>query len=177
MKQILFTIIILIFIGCSKDNAPFETEPLDYMPGEVAFGLRDSVSLSQLADYVYALEKISIKSVVSFIYRSRLSQDSLSALRTALEAKTYIENGTLRLVFSLPDSVAEVEFWIKDFKNEDRADWRVTVNRFRLQHYPQRYQLGVLKVEIGTEEEWIKELQNTNLFRFVELNYISRISK
>jgi hypothetical protein len=33
--------------------------------------------------------------------------------------------------------------------------------------------LGILKVEVGKEKEWINILSNSNLFRFVELNVIS----
>ena len=172
-KLIYAMILMIIFTGCQKDLFPVGAEEkINYAQGEVSFGLKDSVSLLQLADFVYSMENISIKSMVSLQYSSSFPPDSGFVIKNALESKPYIRNGTVRPLFTLPDSVLIFDFWTGEFRAEDRDDWYATKERFKLHHVPYNFQTGLLKVDIGREKAWVKRLSKVSLFRFVELNYI-----
>src|SRR3990172_3378576 len=161
MKAIPFIIVLCVFISCSdkKEITNPESESLNYVQGEVGFGLKDSVTLEEVADYVYSLNNISI--------------DSMQIIKSTFELKSYIWSGTTKTSYINSESKILIEFWVKNFRAEDLEDWGLLKNRFQLYHSPYYFQLGILKVEVGKEKEWINNLSNSNLFRFVELNGIT----
>lgn len=181
-------IIILIYfsalvMGCSTDYSITEVNPdnennrsLGYVQGEVSFGLKDSVTLMELADYIYSLDNIFIKDVASFQYYTILPEDSMQIIKSRLEAEPYIWDENVNVSYNETDSKILIDFWIKDFKSENIQDWASLKARFSLIHIPYYFQLGLLKVEIGKEEEWINNLVDVNLFRFVELNHIDHMN-
>lgn len=173
MKSISFILTVAFILGCSTDNSSINgNSEISYVQGEVSFGLKDSVTLIDLANYIYSLDSISIKEVVSFRYYTFLSWDSMQTIKSTLESKAYIWSGMVNTSYIESDSKILIKFWIKDFKSENREDWLSLKGRFSLIHSPSNYQLGLLKVEIGKEKEWLNLLLNTNLFQFVELNFI-----
>jgi hypothetical protein len=182
MKSIsLLTLLLLTFLlGCSKNKDTIITGPenpsLNYVQGEVVVGLKDSVSLEEIADYVYSLNNISINEISSLRYYSILPKDSIQSIKSNLESKNYIWHGTVNVSYLESESKILVEFSIKDFSSNDINDWKLLKTHFRLFHSPYHFQSGVLKVENGKENEWINILSNSNLFRFVELNYIVHTS-
>jgi len=175
MKVFLFTFLTAVMLSCLNDNSISGISETDYVLGEVTFGLRDSVSLMELADFIYVFNNISIKNVTFFQYYTSVSQDSMPIIKSILEAKSYIRDDAVTISYIESNSKILVKFWVIDFRTEDRSDWKTTKARFSLVHLPQKFQLGLLKVETGTEKEWIHFLSNTNLFRFVELNTIDTI--
>jgi hypothetical protein len=183
MKAIPFIIILCFFISCSekkeitnpKSEPIPESESINYVQGEVGFGLKDNVDLEEIADYVYSLNNISIDEIVSFQYISNLSQDSVQIIKTTFESKQFIWSGTTKTSYLNSESKILVEFWVKNFRAEDRKDWEILKKRFQLYHSPYNFQLGILKVEVGKEKEWIDILSKSNLFRFVELNVITHV--
>jgi hypothetical protein len=175
MKAISFIILLFVFVNCSdkKGVTNPESESLNYVQGEVGFGLKDSVSLNEVADYIYSLKNISINNIVAFQYKSNLPQDSMQTIKTSFESKPYVWSGTTHTSYLNGESKILVEFWVKNFRAEDIEDWDLLKKRFQLYHSPYNFQLGILKVEVGKENEWINNLSNSNLFRFVELNAIT----
>ncbi|MGD9489015.1 MAG: hypothetical protein AB7W47_13395 [Calditrichaceae bacterium] len=173
MKLITLIILSVIFIGCSNTT---ESPSPEYVEGDVVFGLQDSVSLEELADYVYTLDNISISDVVSFQYDSDLPQDSMETIQSVLEAQSYFRSGTVKTSWLETDSKILVEFCIQDFESEDRNDWALQTERFHLTHSPYKYQVGLFKVDKGKERDWIDVLSETLLFRYVELNTIGHIT-
>jgi hypothetical protein len=188
MKIIMIIFFAVFLMGCSTDDSLLEINPnnenedtvghwqgdtLEYVEGEIGFGLKDSVTLIELANYIYSLEDIYVNEVVLFQYYTRLPQDSMQIIKSVLESKSYIWDGMVYVSYIEADSSILIEFWIKDFKSGDRQNWIATKERFELIHVPYDFQLGLLKVEIGKEKEWIDKLIQVNLFRFVELNYIT----
>ncbi|MGD9897920.1 MAG: hypothetical protein AB7T22_02220 [Calditrichaceae bacterium] len=169
MKMIPWIVLAVIFVGCSN-NA--ESPLQEYVEGEVVFGLQDSVSLEELADYVYTLDNISISDVVSFQYDSDLPQDSMETIKSVLEAQSYFWSGTVKTSWLETGSKILVEFWIRDFTSEDRKNWASLIERFHLSHLSYRFQAGLFDVETGKEKEWITILSDNIIFRFVELNTI-----
>jgi hypothetical protein len=176
MKAISFIIVLcFFFISCSdkKEITNPGSESLDYVQGDVAFGLKDSVTLEEVANYVYSLDNISVDNIASFQYKSDLPQDSMQVIKAIFESKSYIWSGTAKISYLDDESKILIEFWVKSFNAENIKDWNLLKNRFRLNHSPYYFQLGILKVEVGKEKEWINILSNSNLFRFVELNGIT----
>ena len=174
-KLILVSIVLLVFIGCSDKGIiidPFFGQ--NYYPGDVVFGLKDSVSLDEFANYIYSLNNIFIGKVSRLRYKTEFPQDSLQIIKSELESKLYIRSDVSKVTFLNDESKILVEFRVKNFGAEDIKDWESLTERFQLQHSPQMFQLGILKVEVGKETEWINYLSNSKLFRFVELNYIMR---
>ena len=180
MKSIIFLFLAILLVGCSEnkssdtDNLITNTPTNEYAPGEVAFGLQDTVSLEHFAAYIYSLSDISIDEIVFFQYSSFLSPDSVQILKSALESKPYIDSNSVSITYTNGTEII-VKFWIKDFKSGYQSDWLSTMNQFNLAHYPNYFQAGILKVEVGKEKEWINYLSNEEIFRFVEPNYISGI--
>lgn len=180
MKIISFIISLCFFISCSDKkgitNPGTGNKSLNYVQGQVGFALKDSVTLKEAADYIYSQKNISINEIVSFQYESNLPQDSIQTIKAVFESKPYIWSGKTKISYITGESKILVEFWIKNFRVEDIKDWQLLKNRFGLYHLPYYFQLGLLKVEVGRENEWINVLSNSNLFRFVELNYIEHTS-
>jgi hypothetical protein len=180
MKSVVFLFFAILLVGCSEnkssdtDNLIGNTPTDEYAPGEVAFGLQDTVSLEHFAAYIYSLSNISIDEIVFFQYSSSLSQDSVQILKSVLESKPYIDSRSTRISHIGNETEIIVELWIKDFKSEYQSDWLFTINQFKLSHYPNHFQGGILKVEVGKEKEWIDYLSKNELFRYVEPNYIIR---
>jgi len=179
MKIILSIILSTLLIGCSNNKISKDTlveAPLmDHVPGDVSIGLNDNVSLEDAANYIYSFNNISINSIVGFQYYSDLPKERLDTLKSALESKTYIMNGTVYT--SYIDSVSKimVEFSIGKFSYADIRDWESFKEQFLLTHLPYHYQGGLLKVEPGKEYRWIQFLSKSGIFRFVELNYITHV--
>jgi len=182
MKILIFIgLLVFIFYGCSENKSSengflINNPPADeYASGDVAFGLQDTVSLEYFAAYIYSLSNISIDEIVFFQYSSFLSQDSIQILKSVLESKPYIDSRSHHIFYIQNGTEIIVEFCIKNFKSEHQSDWDSVIDQFNLSHYPNYFQLGILKVEVGKEKEWIDYLSDNELFRFVELNYIGRI--
>ena len=180
MRLYLYLFSAIILICCNEKGKPTGPEiadpgsqSSDYVQGEVAFGLNDTVTLEEIADYIYSLNNISIESIVSFEYLSNLPQDSIQSIKTTFDSKSYIWSATTNVSWQNNESKILVKFWVKEFRALDRVDWQLLRQRFQLNHLPYYFQLGILKVEVGKENEWISILSASNLFRFVELNYIT----
>jgi hypothetical protein len=176
MKFIPLMLFITFLIGCSNKDLqnPLVGIPMpDHVPGDVIIGLQENVSLEEVSDFIFTFNNISIYQIVSFEYYSDLPKERMDILKSSLEAKPYINSGTLRV--SSVDSLSRIKiaFWIGKFSIDDRKDWALTKEQFLLTHEPYPYQVGLLKVEYGKEEEWINILSQSNLFSFVELNVIT----
>ena len=167
MKPIVFVIVLFVFIGCSNkgDITSIGFQQL-YSPGDVVFGLEDSVSLDEFANYIYSLNNIFIGEVSRFRYKTEFPQDSLQIIKSVLESKLYIRSYVTKVTFLNDESKILVEFRVKNFGAEDIKDWESLTERFQLQHSPQMFQLGILKVEVGKENDWADYLSNSKLFRF-----------
>ena len=178
MKAKYLIIILCFFISCSdkKENTYPISESLNYAQGEVIVGLKDSVSLEEVADYIYSLNNISINDIVSFQYISNLPKDSMQVIIKTLESKSYIWKGNPITPYLNSDSLIQIELWVRNFRFEDIEDWKLLKKRFQLSHIPYYFQLGLLNVEAGKEQEWVNILSESKLFRLVELNTISHIN-
>lgn len=177
MKIILFLIFVTIISGCSNFNnsniiGPIN-HPNDYVKGDVVFGLRDSVSLTNFANYIYSFKNISIKEITFLQYYSNFPHDSLEAIRSALEAKNYIKPNKVNVFYKSAESRIVAEFWINSFSKDEIKDWTLLKSHFHLIHIPNKYQSGLLKTPVGQEKKWMDILLKSNLFRFVELNSIT----
>lgn len=172
---ILFGMLILL-VGCSGDDKSNIINPenpeIEYVQGEVVVALKDSVSLEQFANFVYSLNNISIRNIVSFQYYSTLPKDSMQTIKSNLESRKYITPGSVNVYYIESESKILVEFWVAEFSYDDIKDWELIRTQLHLFHSPNKFQLGLLKVEIRKEKEWINILSNYDLFRYVELNYI-----
>ena len=177
MKFILSIILSTLLIGCSSNkisnNTLVEAPLMDHVPGDVSIGLNDNVSLEDVTNYIYSFNNISINSIVGFQYYSDLPKERMDTLKSALESKTYIMNGTVYTSYIDSLSKIMVEFSIGKFSYTDIRDWVSFKEQFLLTHLPYHYQGGLLKVEPGKEYEWIQFLSKSGLFRFVELYYIT----
>lgn len=178
MKESLFILfgMLILLVGCSGDDKSNITNPenpeIEYVKGEVIVGLKDSVSLEQFAYFVYSLNNISIINIVSLQYYSTLPKDSMQTIKSNLESRKYITPGSVNVDYIESESKIHVKFWVKEFSYDDIKDWELIRTQLQLFHFPNEFQSGLLKVEVGKEKEWINILSNYNLFRFVELNYI-----
>ena len=176
MKIFLFIVLIALFSSCSKPNNTNIVEPINhqanYVKGEVAFGLRDSVSLEIFANYIYSFDNISIKEITFFQYYSIFPRDSLHLIKSVLESKNYIKSRTVNVFYKSNESKIVAKFWINNFSKDDIKDWTLLKSQLHFVHLPNKYQDGLLKTPIGKEKEWMNFLLKSNLFSFVELNYI-----
>ena len=172
MKIIPLILFITLLIGCSNKD---QQNPLvlEYVPGDVIIGLKQNVSLEEVADYILSFKNISIYNIVSFEYYSSLPKERMDSLKSTLEAKPYIYSGDLRDSYVDSLSKIKIDLWIVNFGIDARKDWAITKEQFLLTHIPYPYQAGLLKVEYGKEVEWVHILSQSNLFSFVELNNIS----
>jgi hypothetical protein len=179
MKFILSIILSTLLIGCSSNkisnNTLVEAPLMDHVPGDVSIGLNDNVSLEDVTNYIYSLNNISINSIMGFQYYSDLPKERMDTLKSALESKTYIMNGTVYTSYIDSLSKILVEFSIGKFSYADIRDWESFKEQFLLTHLPYHYQGGLLKVEPAKEYEWIQFLSKSGLFRFAELNYITHV--
>ena len=177
MKSIILFFLVIILFGCSEKKSSendFLTNPKEeFAPGEVAFGIKDTVSLESFATYIYSLNNIYIKSIVFFEYSLNLPQDSIRILKSVLKSKQYIDSGSVSILNIEEGQKTIIRFWISNFNPEDLSDWQIILKQFNLSHYPNYFQTGLLKVEVGKEKEWINYLSDKELFRFVELNYVT----
>ena len=64
MKIIILIFLAALLMGCSTDDSIIESYPnnehsetIEYVQGEIGFGLKDSVTLMELANYIYSLDK------------------------------------------------------------------------------------------------------------------------
>jgi hypothetical protein len=176
LKIIPLILFITLLIGCSNKDQhnPLVGIPMpDHVPGDVIIGLQENVSLEEVADFILSFNNISIYNIVSFEYYSALPKERMDSLKSSLEAKPYIYSGDLRVSYVDSLSKIKIDLWIINFGIDDRKDWAITKEQFQLTHIPYPYQVGLLKVEYGKEEEWINILSQSNLFSFVELNVIT----
>lgn len=177
MKNIILFLLVITLFGCSEKKSSennLVTNPSEeFAPGEIAFGIKDTVSLESFAAYIYSLNDIAINAIVFFEYSLNLPQDSIQILRSELESKHYIDSSSVRISYLGEEQKTILEFSIGKFSSEDQADWQSLVEQFNLSHYPNYFQLGILKVKVGKEKEWVNYLSDKELFRFVELNYVT----
>ena len=65
--------------------------------------------------------------------------------------------------------------WIRGFKANNISQWDILKIQFNLIPISNLKAYGLLKVEEGKENYWINKLKETELFEWVDFNYIANI--
>jgi len=183
MKLISILLLAILLAGCYNDrgiNFPFPElnnyhngKSGNYVPGEVACFLKDSVSLERLADTIYSYNNISINTVTGLQYTSALSPDSAATIDSVLKSRTYLNNLQVRVSYLQSGEQMLIQFGVSSFTQSDISDWNSLVVRFDLAHAPSNSQTGQLNVPTGQEQKWINSLWQTRLFIRLELEVIN----
>jgi hypothetical protein len=189
MKIILFVFLTIILTGCYYDrgiNVPYpesnthnkfsNASSQQYVPGEIIFWMKDSVSFEQFADTIYSLNNISIDNVTGLQYTSDLSHDSAQTIDSVLKSKSFIYNIKVTASTLGNSNNILVDFGISNFNQNNLIDWNTLIARFKLLHSPSNSQIGLLTVPIGQEKKWINNLLRTDLFIGLELEVINHTS-
>jgi hypothetical protein len=169
LKNITFILLTVLLIGCYNDNGINVSRP-DYIPGELVFMLKDSVSLEEFADYIYSINYISIESISALQYTSTLPADSVEIINSVIKSRAYIYSEFLSTRYLSSEKKILIEIWLKSFNSENLSDWKSISARFGLLHRPNHSQIGTLNVPAGQEKIWINYLSQTNLFNSLEQN-------
>jgi hypothetical protein len=178
MKFIPFVLLTMLLTGCYNDrginfpypennnynNKPVGGEVKQFVPGEVNFLLKDSVSFETLADTIYSYNNLSIDNVSGLQYTSDFFPDSAQTIDSVLNSRAYINNLNVTVSYLQSGAKMMIAFGISNFNQDYISDWNSLVKRFNLEHLPSGSQEGILKVPDGRENLWINNLLHTKLF-------------
>ena len=163
----------LLFFGCEEEIIKPTNNFKTYVEGEIVVGLKKDLSFEEFIDTVFAVNEIYGIEVSNINYSSDLPENERNFLEECLSSYGFIDRYTT-LKYNSDENRWEIEFWISGFVKENIEDWHQLLKDLNLKHIPNRFQSALIRVEKGKETTWIENLSNSNLFRYVELNYIMR---
>ncbi|OUJ75124.1 hypothetical protein BXP70_03610 [Hymenobacter crusticola] len=110
------------------------------------------------------------------MYNSNLPADSSGYVERALNAKPYINDKGWKasVIRNTLTGKLTITVRLMNMTLANQQDWLATVQQLQLQEQPTTtsYQL---KVPVGEEKHWVKELQQQSEVRWAELNNIIQI--
>lgn len=177
MKQIKNAKLGLIFIcflltlnNCTKISGP-ETDN-NFVEGEILFSPNELVPLenllSSLEEYNKKIELIYLYNYEYLIENPTFNQEYYLNI---IDSKEYLKKGNL--VSTVNTLGTKMKFKIRFFEidNEKIMDWTETRDKLNLIHVHNGFEYGKLKVEIGTEIEWVEILSSNPHLKTVQLNH------
>ncbi|WP_143436358.1 hypothetical protein [Hymenobacter crusticola] len=160
--------------SCEKDDAS-PKEDSEYVPGEVLMGVKETATVPQTFALVNS-RSLEILAVSIPMYNSNLPADSSGYVERALNAKPYINDKGWKasVIRNTLTGKLTITVRLMNMTLANQQDWLATVQQLQLQEQPTTtsYQL---KVPVGEEKHWVKELQQQSEVRWAELNNIIQI--
>lgn len=165
------TLLTLLFANCTKSE--IEDNPgICYIEGELLF---TPMPLTPLEDLFYSLAKyddpVSIHYERRIYYKLDNPPFSIDFYNDVITSKDYLKNeNTNSIVF---ETEAGLKFNCSFFEIDEAivTDWVETRDELGLQRIEEFSPWGMLKIEEGKEFEWIERLQDSPLFKFIQLNH------
>ncbi len=161
---------LLILNNCTKTSES-ETET-NFVKGEILFSPNELVPmenlLNSLAEYNKKIELIYLYNYEYLIENPTFNQEYYSNI---IDSKEYLKKGNL--VSTVNTLGTDMKFKIRFFEidNERIMDWIETRNELNLIQMKDGFEYGKLKVEIGTEIEWVEILNSNPQLKSVQLNH------
>ncbi len=161
----------LLFGGCEEEILRPKSNLKSYVEGEIVVGWKKNLSLEEFIETVFNENEINVIEAGNVNYVSGLPETAGKVFEEQLSAFPFIDR-TTTYNYNKELKRWEVEFWISGFVKENIKDWNTLLCRLQLKHSPNGFQSGLIKVIKGKEKKWIKNLSQSELFRFVDLNYL-----
>ena len=163
----------LLFFGCEEEIIKPTNNFKTYVEGEIVVGLKKDLSFEEFIDTVFAVNEIYGIEVSNINYSSDLPENERNFLEECLSSYGFIDRYTT-LKYNSDENRWEIEFWISGFTKRNVNDWSDIIRKLKLKHVPNNFQNILLRIAPGKEKEWIKKLNELQIFRYVEENYIIR---
>lgn len=144
-----------------------------FHPGDVLMGLTDTTMLRTV---LHVSDSLQIGLTDAYYFRhstTPLPPDSARRVASYLAVKTYLKVFPPRLDEHGDSSTVVVDYFYR-MTREDFSDWMVTRASLGLIESPSRGKWVVLRVPVGTELEWIRELKKLVMVRCLTPNFYGR---
>ncbi|HEX8350715.1 MAG TPA: hypothetical protein VF598_12195 [Hymenobacter sp.] len=168
-------LLLLPLVSCEKEDAA-PNDDTEFVPGELLLGTKETTSLPQAFSLLNS-RPFSILSISTPIYTSAMPADSLGYIERTLNAKSYVNDGIWKahVYQHALTGTLTITARLMNMSRTNQQDWLATVQKLRLQEQPNSYTSYHLKVPVGEEKKWVKELQQQSEVRWAELNNIIHI--
>lgn len=165
----------LLLMSCEDSITIKPTTNDEYIKGDVSFLLKDSVDFNQMIDTVFTLGEIYQIEITLYETSEVLPQDSLQHIKSIFTQYPFID--TALTTFKYDENIMKWKFslWIRGFNESNISEWEYLENYFNMIPVQNIKPYGLIKVEVGKENYWIDMLKNTNIFEWVDYNYIAHI--
>jgi hypothetical protein len=177
MKKSIYCLLLLglgITIACKKESA----EPVEFEKGKVLIGIKDGVAIDRAFRLADSLN-LSINQMNGFYYRSGLPNDSVAYINRLLLAKPYLNKGGFtgsNARVNVVTKQLEVLNLFFDMTVARQQDWLTTMPQLQLTPLPTTTAYMSLQVPDGQEQAWLLKLSRSNMVKWAELNYYSKIA-
>ena len=173
---VIFQLLLLsaLLLGCEDDNTQPPVKKMEFVPGQVAIGIKSEITIDQVFDLMNEKE-VFIEQMNGFFYYSTFSNDSLDYVREVLSTKEYTDgwgpDGGSASIFVTTNRITVTEF----FFNMDlsaQEDWLLTLDQLHLEDLGNVAKDVMINVAPGTEKLWLEAFREHPYVEWVELNYI-----
>ncbi|GHC60924.1 hypothetical protein [Ulvibacter litoralis] len=178
-KLLIFFALIGFLTSCSNDDP--ETDPQEFVPGEVSVGIKSGTDINNLFDFINQFD-LEVDNVNSLTFTSDLPSDNLQFVLDNLNEKNYTNDGVSWFVTGYLQYQTN-QIWIFprlfDINNIDyQQDWLSSMIELEL-HDNHNVDLnsGIIhfKVPVGEEVEWKNKFEIYDIVEWSELIYFSDI--
>jgi len=173
MKILKFlTLFCCVFSGCKEDNVP------PFVAGEVLVVTKAENNMNEVFEFVNSQDN-SVESILSAVYESSQSGDSLGLILKHINQKTYTHRDNLLTTGQLNSLSGQIQIFPKLYQMNEIAnqqDWVELMQNLRCFEVA-RQKLLLIQVPKGSEREWIKVYQRHAIVESAELNYISEVNR
>jgi hypothetical protein len=175
MKKIsvIFSVIVFLLLSCV---VPVTTNPgIEFVPGQLMVGLRNTTSFIEFSDHIFSFEDFSVQSSSSIAFRANQPQDSVAAILERVHDKNYLFSNSSSVFYSQSDLEMKMIVTFDDATEsqiEDFNDFCTSYGFTRDTLWSAFTDFFVLHVPIGNELGWKNILSDDNFFLWVDVNAI-----
>ena len=179
MMKILLSLILLIFLSCSKEEDVNMDE--EFVPTDVLVKIKGTYTIDKVFDFINSFDH-EVENISSQTYISALPSDSLQYVLDYLNAKPYTNDGITWFVTGyLHYQTQEITIFPRFFEiknSEYQKDWLESMKILKLKEQTDTETSGCIvffHVPEGKEKEWEKKFERYEFVEWAELNYLAEV--
>lgn len=135
-------------------------------------------NMNEVFEFVNSQDNF-VESILSAVYESTKSADSLAFILKDINQKTYTHRDNLLTTGQINSVSGQMQIFPKLYQmNEisNQQDWAQLMQNLECTEVP-RQKILLIKVPEGSEKEWVKSYQRHAIVESAELNYISEVNR
>lgn len=174
----LVLVVATLLLSCDDNDVKKDKKSGDeYVPGDVIIGIKSDVSIDAVFDLMNE-EGVTIDQMSGFFNFSTFPNDSLAYVIAQLKDKPYLNergfSGGAAYISAVDHRITVTQFLFEMDVNAQQ-DWLTTLHLLKLEDLGNDTKNLLIKVEPGTEEQWINHFKEHPFVKWAEFNSYSDV--